>query len=267
MLRRGFTLIELLVVIAIIAILAAILFPVFAQAREKARQTACLSNMKQIGLSIKLYAQDYEEKFPNGCYNGYDGPGTERNWGVDIYYPPTGGSAGPLDAGVDGTGCYGWKFYSFLMNRQLTPYQKNRQIWYCPSDSVYRPTTDNMDNGRQSYYWNCNWVYNTWCPGSSAGYPGPFPCVRYPDGTQRNLWNQPPSELSDWVSERMLINERGVFGWEGPDAIAPWGPNSSYHHAQGFNAIYFDGHAKLVNFGRKWATLPAMGWPPERAPQ
>ncbi|MCE5239769.1 DUF1559 domain-containing protein [bacterium] len=62
--RRGFTLIELLVVIAIIAILAAILFPVFAKAREKARQTSCLSNEKQIGLAILQYAQDYDERLP-----------------------------------------------------------------------------------------------------------------------------------------------------------------------------------------------------------
>jgi prepilin-type N-terminal cleavage/methylation domain-containing protein/prepilin-type processing-associated H-X9-DG protein len=62
--RRGFTLIELLVVIAIIAILAAILFPVFAKAREKARQSSCLSNVKQIALAILQYAQDYDERFP-----------------------------------------------------------------------------------------------------------------------------------------------------------------------------------------------------------
>ena len=66
--RKGFTLIELLVVIAIIAILAAILFPVFAQAREKARQTSCLSNEKQIGLAILQYTQDYDEKFPLSNY-------------------------------------------------------------------------------------------------------------------------------------------------------------------------------------------------------
>ena len=65
--RRGFTLIELLVVIAIIAILAAILFPVFAQAREKARQTACMSNMKQIGSAYIMYAQDYDEALVPGC--------------------------------------------------------------------------------------------------------------------------------------------------------------------------------------------------------
>jgi prepilin-type N-terminal cleavage/methylation domain-containing protein len=63
--RRGFTLIELLVVIAILAILAAILFPVFAKSREEARQTACLSNLRQIGMGIKLYEQDWDEELPS----------------------------------------------------------------------------------------------------------------------------------------------------------------------------------------------------------
>jgi prepilin-type N-terminal cleavage/methylation domain-containing protein/prepilin-type processing-associated H-X9-DG protein len=76
--RRGFTLIELLVVIAIIAILAAILFPVFARAREKARQTSCLSNAKQIILAVMQYTQDYDECFP--FYTNTYNPSTNRVW-------------------------------------------------------------------------------------------------------------------------------------------------------------------------------------------
>jgi prepilin-type N-terminal cleavage/methylation domain-containing protein/prepilin-type processing-associated H-X9-DG protein len=109
---RGFTLIELLVVIAIIAILAAILFPVFARAREKARQTSCLSNVKQIGLGLLMYTQDYDEKFPRGRNSP---PG-----GVDV-------------VGDDGVTyhntCYEW----FHM---VQPYTKNRDIFHCPSDDT-----------------------------------------------------------------------------------------------------------------------------------
>src|SRR3954470_6189627 len=70
--RHGFTLIELLVVIAIIAILAAILFPVFAQARDQARKTTCLSNTKQLGLGVMMYIQDYDEQFPTCGANWWD---------------------------------------------------------------------------------------------------------------------------------------------------------------------------------------------------
>jgi prepilin-type N-terminal cleavage/methylation domain-containing protein/prepilin-type processing-associated H-X9-DG protein len=93
--RSAFTLIELLVVIAIIAILAAILFPVFAQAREKARSIACLSNEKQIGLGIIQYQQDYDEKNPGGM-NGYGG----------------------------GSGYAG----------QIYPYVKSTKVFHCPDD-------------------------------------------------------------------------------------------------------------------------------------
>src|SRR5262245_41893603 len=73
--RSGFTLIELLVVIAIIAILAAILFPVFAQAREAARKTSCASNLKQIALAATMYAQDYEETLPGPALRRINPPG------------------------------------------------------------------------------------------------------------------------------------------------------------------------------------------------
>ncbi len=93
--KRGFTLIELLVVIAIIAILAAILFPVFARAREKAKQASCESNLKQLGLAMHMYAQDYDECFPM----------------VHIQYST------------------GWHYYQI----ELKPYIKNEAVWNCPT--------------------------------------------------------------------------------------------------------------------------------------
>src|ERR1700722_12582440 len=87
--RRGFTLIELLVVIAIIAILAAILFPVFAQAREKARQIADTSNMKQLGLAFLQYQQDFDEHFPFSVTERYS---PQADYGVDGGVSPTCGS-------------------------------------------------------------------------------------------------------------------------------------------------------------------------------
>ena len=92
-LNSGFTLIELLVVIAIIAILAAILFPVFAQAREKARQATCLSNNKQIALGVLMYAQDYEETLPLGSYI-FDGMTVAVTW-QDLVEPYIKSGAGP----------------------------------------------------------------------------------------------------------------------------------------------------------------------------
>ena len=104
--KKGFTLIELLVVIAIIAILAAILFPVFAKAREKARQSSCASNLKQLALAINSYKQDYDEMYP-------------------LSYPTTGpGGTRPTSCG--GNPAYWWQ-------DELVPYVKSDGVYICPS--------------------------------------------------------------------------------------------------------------------------------------
>lgn len=105
--KFAFTLIELLVVIAIIAILAAILFPVFAKARAKAQQISCLSNLKQISTAMQMYSQDYDEWMPAVNFAGYP----QGLWGSPIWNQ------------------YGWGY----MWIPLQPYIKNTQIYTCPS--------------------------------------------------------------------------------------------------------------------------------------
>lgn len=121
--RNGFTLIELLVVIAIIAILAAILFPVFAKAREKARETSCISNQKQIMTALKGYIQDYDELCP-----AQDGD-TNHN------------SVPVADAGGNP-----WNYYD-----ELTPYIKSKAIWLCP---------DHKGNYAMSYHMSGDIITN-----------------------------------------------------------------------------------------------------------
>ena len=125
--RRGFTLIELLVVIAIIAILAAILFPAFARARENARRTSCLSNLKQIGLGFMQYTQDYDEKFPLSIV-GQGNPGGP-------YIQSTPGTPGVEFKTSDGNN----PAHNVSWMDCLHPYIKSTQLFICPSGRPYAP--------------------------------------------------------------------------------------------------------------------------------
>jgi prepilin-type N-terminal cleavage/methylation domain-containing protein/prepilin-type processing-associated H-X9-DG protein len=212
--QKAFTLIELLVVIAIIAILAAILFPVFAQAREKARTVSCLSNFKQLGTALSMYFQDYDERvLPryNAC-------------------PSTGPAATPDDHTL-------WTF-------TLQPYIKNQQIMVCPSaqDSKYGDTWNTRSYISEGYNQTISGWYWTNSPPSNPACGSPIlpalPQISYP---AKNVM------FADSWSGDLASGSRGyLFGNTGmnvPYTAAPAGSFAARHN-EGTNLTFFDGHAK-----------------------
>jgi len=238
--RRAFTLIELLVVIAIIAILAAILFPVFGRARENARRTSCLSNMKQIALGVKQYTQDYDERFP---------PGT------------VGSSAGntPPPAGE----FYGWA------DMLAESYIKNQQIFQCPSEP--NSTTDawrisdqvNPSAGYSDYAINQTLVNGPKNRGTvfTVTSPGPNGSATKVDGAPTGATfaaNQPMNEAEvEFVAFSILLTERitdhgrnRIPGYcsSGPGIFPNLATQTagSDRHLGGANYAFIDGHAKWL---------------------
>lgn len=235
--KRAFTLIELLVVIAIIAILAAILFPVFAQAREKARATSSLSNVKQIAIASKMYAQDYDER-----YFGYISftPISGSQWLTQTpqagYYcdPAACGSYQAVKLGDPKLGL-------------IYPYTKNAQIVVCPSFSVttyeqpYGWGTVTRDAPYASYGVSLI-VSGQWSIHYSGGLP---PGVNWGTSTPPNLGRSEaefdrPAELVHWM------DAAGFTPYVGPGQIAWWWPDQIWgprHHGKA-NVNFVDGHAK-----------------------
>jgi prepilin-type N-terminal cleavage/methylation domain-containing protein/prepilin-type processing-associated H-X9-DG protein len=229
---EAFTLIELLVVIAIIAILAAILFPVFARARENARRASCLSNLKQIGLGIMMYTQDNDEKL------------------VSYAYP------NPL-----GTVVYGWQV-------ALMPYVKNTQLFVCPSATKISTYAANSCNptyvsttgtGAGSYGYNYAYLGN-YTRGSGPASP-----------SNPNYLVDISLAAVSKPSETVMVNEVTSLAGGGPTYPPTYwgittttscdtttgiyspgtktlGDQNGKWHFDGTNVVFVDGHAKWMKY-------------------
>jgi prepilin-type N-terminal cleavage/methylation domain-containing protein/prepilin-type processing-associated H-X9-DG protein len=272
--RSGFTLIELLVVIAIIAILAAILFPVFAKAREKARQTACLSNMKQIGNAMMMYAQDFDESLV--AYRLRD---SNASVWLNPFARLSGGAPNPQVGDSSKR--------PLFFNQALDPYIKNYDVWKCPSkpDAWVNIDADgvmgNAGSGFQSYGGQNSYAANNFVirPGIGfelAALKEPANTVGMIDGSYYNALPRNPCRLRD---ENYTIpnGPEDPTGGSYPNywknlGNSYWGfsdlPNPSdsqsidrakQRHSEFLNVIWLDGHAKAMAYNKIANDAPAIG--------
>jgi prepilin-type N-terminal cleavage/methylation domain-containing protein len=242
--RSGFTLIELLVVIAIIAILAAILFPVFAQAREKARQTSCLSNCKQWATGTMMYIQDYDEVFPM-AYGFYQGAwltdsGTRAPYVGDT--PPNWRTTNA--AWVDGMGMY-W-------GNSVQPYVKNWDIGRCPSAAQIIDLQATGPRQPVNFSLTYNGLLHTYSQAGVAA-PAQLPMMHEGLGKAALKGFQAPNPFLRCVGNGPCIYQPrtasgcvqgngGSSGWFGFSA-------SALVHTGGQIFTYADGHAKWARLG------------------
>jgi general secretion pathway protein G len=217
--RKGFTLIELLVVVAIIVILAGILFPVFANTRRSAYNAVCLSNLKQIGLAVSMYDQDYDETFPVACDMLDRHPLVVR--------------AQPAD--------WPTHFTPYLWD-VVGPYVKNATIWHCPGDIGFtaaggqidfRPSTFDHINADDHNKCGSSYRYNT-----ALAWVDPNPQSADPREQQGNYW----APLTVGAIQRPA------------DTFVAAEPAGHWHNAIQFNqptyhynGVCVDGHAKSVS--------------------
>ena len=219
--NRGFTLIELLVVIAIIAILAAILFPVFSRAREQARKTACLSNLKQIGQALMMYVQDWDEGYPFNIM-----------W---CSLQPN-------------------QYFQMTAAYRLDPYVKSPGVWQCPSSSMGRHLVNRKNpDGSAS---NLDYVY----PGSFYGYYvnvgyNPYMGRVCPYNTTIIKQSQLPTPAETVAIADSSLGSVACGGRTVVYAnVCNAGCNrkvrlrSNTRHTEGSNLVFADGHAKWMNF-------------------
>lgn len=240
MVKRGFTLIELLVVIAIIAILAAILFPVFAQARESARSISCASNEKEISLAILMYVQDYDEHMPEWINTASSNQGPDTGNSLYGQTDPDGG---------------GYKYQYTGWDKLVAPYIKNRGIFHCPD--IFGPGNDYNNPGKNNSCWTgtLNYAMNGRLAGhswSAWATSTKLAAIQWPasailiveDGAQTS---------TGAVSADNNNDGSGEWGWSGDqkqalfyDAGSGAIPGPRVHHKGGSNYAFTDGHVKWL---------------------
>jgi prepilin-type N-terminal cleavage/methylation domain-containing protein/prepilin-type processing-associated H-X9-DG protein len=218
--KSGFTLIELLVVIAIIAILAAILFPVFAKARETARSASCKSNLKQIGTGWMMYVQDYDERTPWNWWS--EAPCSKVQDTANFPWGPRGGQP--------------------IMFQRIQPYVKNAQVLICPSDGATTTGLDGVD-GLDGQCVTVRFSYSSSDEAGGLGNPG----LGLGMGMAMAAIDSPASMYLAFDSQRYYgtpENNIDSFGWMEQNN----GINSDFvaRHNGMVNVVYTDGHVKAA---------------------
>jgi prepilin-type N-terminal cleavage/methylation domain-containing protein/prepilin-type processing-associated H-X9-DG protein len=248
--RRGFTLIELLVVIAIIAILAAILFPVFAQAREAARKATCQSNLKQLGNGVMMYVQDYDETYP-----GAANPNTTQylSYRGTLYIQPPTSLPNPSPTSPR------FAVWSTLVQ----PYLKSWDVYKCPSA------------GRQVDVWgatSANFVEKKYFSYNYNGFLACYPLAGIVSPVQNVLMWEGQGDvalLNTSFANPAITNldppagstNPQIFNGSSTCAYYNFGfvPNEKTKvtmHAGGLNYLYSDGHVKYAKSGGHWSMSP-----------
>jgi prepilin-type N-terminal cleavage/methylation domain-containing protein/prepilin-type processing-associated H-X9-DG protein len=222
--NRAFTLIELLVVIAIIAILAAILFPVFSQAKEAAKATACLSNMKQIGIALNLYEQDYDDQI---FFRTVSATSVGRTRVPNPTYMSK--TVNPV------------LYRNELWYNLLLPYVKSTKIWQCPSDSQPTLSLDTAGNLTipRSYI-----VSSAIEDLTQSQSPDPADTIVITE-----KWSASGDTWVDQMDGDMLPQQTNPNEMNTP----------ANRHNGGMNSAFFDGHAKWTTPGKIWTSADFSG--------
>jgi prepilin-type N-terminal cleavage/methylation domain-containing protein/prepilin-type processing-associated H-X9-DG protein len=253
--RKGFTLIELLTVISIIALLAAILFPVFSRARENARRASCQSNLKQIGLAINQYTQDYDGRTPMGEIYPF---ATSAETCASTYLPNL-----PLFNPYKTQPT--WMGYIY-------PYTKSIQIYYCPSGPINSEALEWKNapgsDRRFGYSYNPNvlpqakWEVNKNIDASCKVLPG-WEATVAPSVLETRFTT--PSTLA-MLCDRATVDRGAMVCDMAPGLICQlggrddvthnYGYSPSKRHLDGSNFLYVDGHVKWLSFDKYLTEKP-----------